>query len=91
MLGNTAEPIQVALASPATWWALNPRNSPRLFLTTDAGQHWRPVPLPAGHFAGQVSAADARHAWVLADTHTSGPFLLVTNNGGRTWHLPSLG
>ena len=90
LLGNAAEPISAAFASPGTWWALDPGTRPRLFLTTDSGRHWTALHLKAGLSAWQVTAADARHGWALASTRHGPPYLLITTDGGCTWHPAKL-
>jgi BNR/Asp-box repeat protein len=84
---RAAQPVRVAFTSPRAWWALVPGRHPRLFRTADSGQRWQPARLPAGAQAWQLAAADARHGWVLVTAANGSSAIVVTANGGRTWHL----
>jgi photosystem II stability/assembly factor-like uncharacterized protein len=56
----------------------------RLFLTADAGLHWRPLRVPVGATATTCFTADA--AWIVA-VRNHRPALLISRDGGHQWQV----
>lgn len=73
------------IVNASVWWVVN---QGRVSITTDAGRHWRTTRakgLPRnGCAVREVSAVDARRAWLVARVQDA-KLLFATSNGGRTW------
>lgn len=62
----------------------------KLLNTTNGGETWSPVELPADHKAFWISSVrflTAERGWLAGDNG----IILGTSNGGKTWHLESVG
>ncbi len=60
---------------------------PLLYVSTDAGRHWRTVTDPSNYTDCGVSRPQPRAIWILCDLGTgAAPMLLLrSDDGGRTW------
>jgi photosystem II stability/assembly factor-like uncharacterized protein len=74
---------QTFVATSADWWILD-ADPPRLYVTSDAGRHWRMRRLPFHLPAGQLTAIDSKHAWIVSGSRRH-ERLLATRDSGATW------
>lgn len=75
---------QVDFVSPEDGWLVDPFGD--LFRTTDGGQTWTPLALPAPGAVHAVAFLDATHGFATTFSRGAGHFALVeTGDGGATW------
>jgi photosystem II stability/assembly factor-like uncharacterized protein len=96
--GTGGEPIDVpvSMPSPMSWWAVLRTGPPVVYRTDNGGQLWHREPtvgIPAGlgpvsqaiPVGGEITAIDARHAWMVVSPPSGGGHLYATNDGGASW------
>ena len=79
--------VPTSIASPSVWWIAEGRRHSVIAVTRDAGRSWRastPSTLPPAA-ASDISATDARHAWLTTSPQRKGA-IYVTSDAGETWH-----
>lgn len=82
------------VALDATHWLIGADNPSQLLASSDAGATWSAVAgaLPNGWWLQGAGAIDAEHAMLLASPDGSqATVLLLTGDGGKTWHQVDLG
>jgi photosystem II stability/assembly factor-like uncharacterized protein len=76
------------------WWIVAGRSRPVVQVTSDAGRDWQTIAargLPTRPCSVMsVSAANARVAWVVAQSDGARSALFQTSDGGRSWHRVNL-
>ena len=70
------------------WWVEHSQGETRvtggeLYRSADAGAHWQRVSVL--DWGGTLEFTDETHGWAFGGSETE-PFLLHTQDGGRTWH-----
>jgi photosystem II stability/assembly factor-like uncharacterized protein len=58
---------------------------PRLYATTDRGQHWAPRSLPSTSPIGGVDFVNAQTGWLLQRAAGAGSILYFSRDGGNSW------
>ena len=84
---GTVRRAQVTFAGPRSWWVIAATPHSTVYVTADAGAHWRTHQLPVratGKPWLQVTASDARHAVAIVTTGDTSR-LLRTADSGRHW------
>jgi photosystem II stability/assembly factor-like uncharacterized protein len=78
-----------AVDSNVCWGFQYMYDNPKCILTTDGGDHWSPVPLPAisGVTLHSLYAIDRNTAWIVVDdtAGASSGGIFKTTNGGSDW------
>jgi hypothetical protein len=85
-LPSRARLFKLDFASPRVGFALD--GFGRVFRTHDRGRHWSLLRSPAAYAVYDMSFADPRHGFLLAEVPEGPPqhlAVLRTDNGGRTW------